>query len=124
MKTKDLPAVAQGLYRKMEADGYSQAVLDTTKWILGHFENYCNIKGIPCITVRVAVDFIKECFGFDYYHTITPMQTVLRRPLLILLEFEESGTVRHTSVAPQLRFLLFMRICIGNTVISWTRRRI
>ena len=92
MKTKNLPAMTKALLKKMKADGYSQTVLGNTTWILTHFENYCNSQNIPDITVPVAAEFVQRCFGFDYYNTTARMQTVLRRPLLILLEFEESGS--------------------------------
>lgn len=91
MKTKDLAAVADALYQKMETDGYSEQVIGTARWIIGHFQNYCIGQEIPFVTVPVAVKFVAECFGFDYYNTVTPMQTVVRRPLLILFEFDESG---------------------------------
>ena len=54
MKTKDLPEITSALYEKLKADGYSATVLDNTRWILGHFENYCRRNGIPEITVPVA----------------------------------------------------------------------
>ena len=41
MKTKDLPEITSALYEKLRADGYSATVLDNTRWILVHFENYC-----------------------------------------------------------------------------------
>lgn len=91
MKAKDLPTVADALYQKMETDGYSKSVIGTAHWIIGHFQNYCSIHEISIATVPVAVKFVEECFGFDYYNTVTPLQTVVRRPLLILFEFEESG---------------------------------
>jgi len=91
MKTKDLPSVADALYEKMGKDGYSKTVIGTTKWIIGHFSNYCSSKEISVITVPVAAEFIRECFGFDYNNTTISMQTVVRRPLLILFEFDESG---------------------------------
>lgn len=96
MKTKDLPTVADALYKKMEADGYSKSVTGTTKWIIGHLKNYCSAQQIKDVTVTVAVKFISDCFGFDYYNTVLPMQTVIRRPLLILFEFEESGNYYKT----------------------------
>jgi hypothetical protein len=91
MKTKDLPAVADALYQKMQADGYSKNVIGTARWVIGHFQQYCSSHQIEDVTVPVAVEFTTECFGFDYYNTTIPMQTVVRRPLLILFEFEESG---------------------------------
>ncbi len=91
MKTKDLHAVADALYQKMQADGYGKSVIGTARWIIGHFQQYCSSRQIEDVAVPVAVEFTAECFGFDYYNTIIPMQTVVRRPLLILFEFEESG---------------------------------
>lgn len=92
MKTKDLPNVADALYQKMQEDGYSKSVIGTSRWVIGHFYNYCLSHDISVITVPAAVTFVKECFGFDYYNTTLPMQTVMRRPILILFEFEESGS--------------------------------
>jgi len=96
MKTRDLPAVATALYEKMGKDGYSKDVIGTAKWIIGHFNNYCISRNIPVVTIPTAAEFIRECFGFDYYNTTIPMHTVVRRPLLILFEFEESGTYYKT----------------------------
>ena len=92
MKTTELPKVADSLYKRMEADGYSRSVVETAKWIIGHFGNYCSNLEIPDITVPIAVKFLEECFGVDYYNTTIAMHTVVRRPLLILFEFEESGS--------------------------------
>ena len=82
MKTKELPAVTSALIKKMSSDGYSQARLEDTKWILEHFGRYCSKQGIEVITVPVAVEFVRDSFGFDYYNTTSRFQTVLRRPLL------------------------------------------
>ena len=83
-KTKELPSVTSALYEKMTADVYSKPALDTTKWILGHFEAYCQKRVINEIDTTIAAGFVRECFGFDYFNTTMPMQTVMRRPLLIL----------------------------------------
>ena len=96
MKTKDLPSVTSALIEKMKTDGYSQSRLEDTKWILEHFEHYCDKHAIEFITVPIAVDFVRNCFGFDYYNTTSRFQTVLRRPLLILFEFEEFGSYKKT----------------------------
>ena len=45
MKTNDLPTVTAALLNKLKADGYSNTVLDNTKWILGHFKNYISFSG-------------------------------------------------------------------------------
>lgn len=92
METKSMSAVADTLFAKQRSDGYSQDVMDTTKWVINHFQNYCFKRHISEITIETAAEFINEAFGFDYYNTSLPIQTVLRRPLLILFEFEESGS--------------------------------
>ena len=91
MKTKDLPNVASALIEKMKSDGYSSSRIEDTTWILEHFFNYCVKHDIVQVTVPIAVEFVKESFGFDFYNTTSRFQTVLRRPLLILFEFEEIG---------------------------------
>lgn len=96
MKTTNLPSVASQLYEKMRTDGYSNPVIGTAQWILGHFHHYCCDRNIKEIDIPVAVRFVDECFGFDYYNTTIPIQTVIRRPLLILFEFEECGNYKKT----------------------------
>jgi len=126
MKTKDLPSVAEALYAKMGKDGYSKTVIGTTKWIIEHFNNYCSNKEICEITVPVAAEFIRECFGFDYNKTTIPMQTVVRRPLLILFEFDESGNYYKThqrgstTTIPNSYEMLFKeyRVCVNAMPIT------
>lgn len=103
MKTNQLTAITNSLYLKMESDGYSQTVRDTTRWVLGHFQRYCTERGIVEISIPVAVTFLDECFGIDYYNAALPMQTVMRRPLLILFEFNECGNYKKTHQKPGLQ---------------------
>ncbi len=42
-------------------------------------------KDLPEITVPAAAAFVQECFGFDYYNLTARMQSMLRRPLMILV---------------------------------------
>ena len=99
MKTKDLPNVASALIEKMKSDGYSSSRIEDTTWILEHFFNYCVKHDIIQVTVPIAVEFVQESFGFDFYNTTSRFQTVLRRPLLILFEFEEFGNYKKTHQA-------------------------
>ena len=96
MKTNDLPVVTGALINKMKADGYSQTRMEDTQWILDHFFHYCNKHEIELITVPIAVQFVQDSFGFDYYNTTSRFQTILRRPLLILFEFYEFGNYKKT----------------------------
>ena len=120
MKTKDLPEIAAALYEKLKADGYSATVLDNTRWILGHFGNYCLRNGIPEITPSVAAVFVQDCFGFDYYNLTARMQSVLRRPLMILIEFEESGNYLKThQKAEYLRYQI--NIIVRRSILAKVR---
>jgi integrase len=92
MKTEEFGKTAEALYAKMRKDGYSKMCLDTATWMVSYFEKYCHEKSIEDVTPQVAAMFLRERFDFDYYHPIATMQIVIRRPLLILLEFYESGT--------------------------------
>ena len=98
MKTTELKAMIESLLERLRHDGYSESVIGTSRWILSHFQRYCEEKGIEEANVPVAASFVKECFGFDYYNidTKVPMQTVMRRPLLVIFEFEQSGNFKKT----------------------------
>ena len=91
MKLNELEPTMLALYQRMASDNYSDTVIGNTKWILKHFRKYCISNRIEVITVPVMVKFLHEKYDIDYYNTITGMQTVLRRPLLILMEFYGSG---------------------------------
>lgn len=91
MKTKKLPDIAQGLYVRMSTEGYGKESIDTARWIINHFQNYCIVHGMEDAGIPEAVRFVNDCFGFDYYHAVTRSQMAVRRPLLILFEFEECG---------------------------------
>ena len=90
MKTKDIPAIATELMAKMAVDGFSQETIETTRWITGLFQKYCDSKGYDEANIPVAIEFFKEQFCFDYYAQLLSVQTVIRKPLLNLFEFEES----------------------------------
>lgn len=92
MKTQKLPEIAQGLYARMSAEGYSNESINTARWIINHFHNYCIVHNMEDAGIPEAVIFVNDCFGFDYYHAVTGSQNTVRRPLLILFEFEECGS--------------------------------
>jgi len=92
MKTKKLPDVAQGLYDRMSFIGCSQDVINTARWIISLFQNYCIDHDSEDSGIPEAVNFVRDCFGFDYYNADTDAKKAIRRPLLILFEFEETGT--------------------------------
>ena len=89
MKLNELEPTMHALYQKMESDNYSDTVIENTKWILNHFRKHCISNRIKIITVSVMAEFLRKKYDIDYYNPVK-MQTVLRRPLLILMEFYES----------------------------------
>jgi len=91
MYLSEIQTTAAGLYAKLEQDGYSIKVIETTEWIVGHFSKYCHSRGIELIDIPVIAKFLSEQYDIDYLNPTAGMQTVLRRPLLILMEFYESG---------------------------------
>ena len=95
MKTKDIPAIAAELMAKMAVDGFSQETVEVTRWITGLFQKYCDDNGYDEAEIPVAVEFFKERFCLDYYAQLLSVQTVIRKPLLNLFEFEESGNYLH-----------------------------
>ena len=92
MKTNELSAIAEELIIMMRNDGYSESFLNNSKWILGLFASYCKKRNMLDISVEAAVLFCRDHFRFDYYNTSANIQHSLRRPLLSLFEFYETGT--------------------------------
>ena len=95
MKTKDIPAIAAELMAKMAVDGFSQETVEVTRWITGLFQKYCDDNGYDEAEIPIAVEFFKERFCLNYYAQLLSVQTVIRKPLLNLFEFEESGNYLH-----------------------------
>lgn len=48
MQTNEIAKTAAALYERMERDGYNQGVIDTARWVIGHFEKYCH----SCVSVK------------------------------------------------------------------------
>lgn len=92
MNTQDIETLMTGLLQKMKSDGYSKEVMSNTIWIINHFKKYCTEMGIITVTVPVMAEFLREKYDVDYYNPSSAMQTVLRRPILILYEFYLTGT--------------------------------
>ncbi len=92
MDTQNIENLMTGLLQKMKSDGYSKEVVSNTIWIINHFKKYCNERGITTVTVPIMAEFLKEKYDIDYYNPSSAMQTVLRRPILILYEFFLTGT--------------------------------
>ena len=92
MDTKNIENIMAGLLQKLKNDGYSKEVISNTTWIINHFKKYCTEKHITTVTIPIMAEFLREKYDIDYYNPSSSMQTVLRRPILILYEFYLTGT--------------------------------
>jgi integrase len=96
MRVSEINETAEGLYERMKKDRYSQSVIEVTKWVISNFEQYCNSRGIITVDVPAMARFLSEQYGIDYQCPKLRIQTQLRRPLLIMVEFYESGSYYKT----------------------------
>ncbi|MCD7773197.1 MAG: tyrosine-type recombinase/integrase [Ruminococcus sp.] len=96
MNTRDFIDFIPLFFTKLENDGMSQPVIETNKWIVNHFKDYCVKNSIEEVNMEVIKDFYRQQYNIDIYDIKCPMQTVLRRPLLIFMEYYETGTYYKT----------------------------
>ena len=92
MKANELPVITEKLLAAMQSDGYKQAFLDNAAWVLDFFASYCKKRDLQIITIEAAVLFCQEQFGFDYYEPSAHLQNSIRRPLLSLFEYYQTGS--------------------------------
>lgn len=114
MKTSEIGKTAATLYERMDKDGYSKSVVDTAKWVIGHFEKYCRSNDIKTADIRAVTWFLHDKYDIQLQESKGWMQTILRRPLLMLLEFNEGGNyckshlIGSTTKVPPEHSKLFM----------------
>jgi integrase len=116
MKVNEINDTAMALYARMEKDRYSQNVIEVTKWVIDHFERYCNDREIVSVDVPTMTRFLSEQYDIDYQYPKLRMQSQLRRPLLIMAEFYESGNYykthqRGSTTEIPLEFAAFFMSC-------------
>lgn len=116
MNTKEYIEFIPVFLKKLKEDGMSESVIETNIWIVNHFKKYCLLNNIENVNMGVIKDFYFNQYDIDIYNTQGQMQTVLRRPLLILMELYESGSFyksHQKSVktnVPEEYFELFVKI--------------
>ena len=91
MKTQEYIDFIPKFIKKLNDDGMSETVIGTAEWITNHFKKYCLKNGIKSINMEVIQTFYNEQYDFDIYDLKYDYQTVLRRPMLILMEYYETG---------------------------------
>jgi len=132
MDTKNIENLMAGLLQKLKNDGYSKEVISNTTWIINHFKKYCTEKHITTVTVSIMAEFLKEKYDVDYYNPSSSMQTVLRRPILILYEFYLTGTFckthqkeRTIDTPTQFKdfYLKFYEFINSKNIVSKSKKR-
>lgn len=91
MKTSQILVTSKQLCKKMKQDGHNPTAIETTKWVLNHFNDYCKKKSIVSVNIDIAAHFFLECYGFNLYKPFLPVHSTLRRPVLLLLDFYDTG---------------------------------
>ena len=81
---------------KLTKDGMSQSIIDNNKWIIDSFIKYCSAHKISEIDMAVIQKFYEQQYNMDIYNLNSPLQTTIRRPLLIFMEYYNYGTYYKT----------------------------
>lgn len=95
MQTNQILTTSKQLCNKMKLDGYNVNVIETTKWVLNHFHDYCKKENIESADIDIAAHFFKDCYGFNLFKPSLPVHSTLRRPVLSLLDFYDNGKYAH-----------------------------
>lgn len=77
---------------KLENDGVSSDTMGASKWITSLFKDYCLKNNIDFIDMEVIKNFYKNQLGLDIKKIECNVHCVVRRPLLILMEYYNTGT--------------------------------
>ena len=95
MDIRDLKGAVDAMLARPRVDGYSEEMVRNAGWILGNFAKWCRREGVARIGRDEAARFLRDQFDLDIgRRDVTPAQCVVRKPLLTLLELEETGTYR------------------------------
>lgn len=81
---------------KLTKDGMSKAIISNNKWIIDSFMKYCSAHKISEIDMRVIQKFYEQQYNMDIYNLNSPLQTTIRRPLLIFMEYYNYGNYLKT----------------------------
>ena len=92
MRTQEYIEFIPIFLSKIENDGVSNDTLNISKWITNYFKEYCLEKNIECIDMEVISIFYKKRFGYNIDEPNCNVQISIRRPLLILMEYYNTGT--------------------------------
>lgn len=91
MNTQEFINFVPKFIAKLTKDKLSNEIIDNNKWIIDSFIQYCNAYKISEIDMTVIQKFYKQQYNIDIYNVNSSLQTRIRRPLLIFMEYYESG---------------------------------
>lgn len=96
MNTQDFINFIPTFMDKLTKDKMSTNVIENSKWIIGCFKKYCESHEISEINMPVIQKFYETQYYIDIYNVTSSLQTTLRRPLLIFMEYYEYGSYLKT----------------------------
>lgn len=92
MDTKTYIEFIPKFLNKLQIDGVSSDTMGASKWITSLFKDYCLKNNINFIDMEVIKFFYTNQLGFNIKKIECNVQCVVRRPLLILMEYYNTGT--------------------------------
>ena len=132
MNTQEFINFIPSFIDKLTKDGMSQSIINNNKWIIDSFVKYCNTHKISEIDMTVIQKFYELQYNMDIYNLNSPLQTTIRRPLLIFMEYYRNGNYYKThQKSKQLSipfnysevFKLFQEKFVNNLNISEKSKR-
>lgn len=96
MNTQEFINFIPSFIDKLTKDGMSQSVIKNNKWIIDSFIKYCKAHKIFEIDMAVIQKFYEQQYNMDIYNANIPLQTMIRRPLLIFMEYYQYGNYLKT----------------------------
>ncbi len=96
MNTQEFINFIPSFIDKLTKDGMSPAIIENSKWIIDSFIKYCNAHKISEIDMTVIQKFYEQQYNMDIYNLNSPLQTTIRRPLLIFMEYYRNGNYYKT----------------------------
>ena len=88
---------------RLEKDGHSKDVMDTNRWVTRHFTQYCEMNQYDEITFEVILEFLRRQYAIDPFDKLCGSQISIRRPLLILWEYSQTGNYLRSHLPEQTR---------------------
>ncbi len=133
MNTENFINFIPSFIDRLTKDGMSKAVITNSKWIIDSFTKYCTAHKISEIDMTVIKKFYEQQYNMDIYNLNTPLQTTIRRPLLIFMEYYQHGNYLKThQKSKQLSvpfnynniFKLFQEEFVNNlSIVEKSKRR-